>query len=211
MFHGMLPGGKIVLMRCGHHACHNPDHMIAANRRIVYRKRGRSPAGALDEEDIRRIRYFRGRAPTIVLERLFGIPSETLVKIQTGKRRGAVVMPPGYRPSRAWLRKVEQEAMRCPQGLALAPHRLSRAEGDIREGALKGREREILMQTLHGTRLSALAKTYGIPGANVYFIRQRALVRLWRTLGPREWIRMASKGKIEKWEKSWPVLKSPRK
>jgi hypothetical protein len=76
---------------------------------------------------------------------------------------------------------------------------IRQAKKDILRCRLKERERDILLKIMDRVWVSELAREYQLNRQNIYQIRKAGLVKIWRELGPREWIRAASKGKIEEW------------
>lgn len=96
MFIGPIPGGLLVCHKCDNKACVNPSHfflgdeaanaldMVIKGRAGTARgeRHGKSP---LVEKDVLAIRALRGVKTTIALGRRFGIGSDCVSRIQTGK------------------------------------------------------------------------------------------------------------------------------
>jgi hypothetical protein len=209
LFHGRVPKGMYVRCSCNNRLCHNPLHQILSTDRRHYQPRGKSYASGLSEEEIQTIRYYKFITP-IVLARVFDIPKTTVKLIWEGKERGEVKQPKGFKPNTKLRDRIEQERQECHFDLRVEGQYLVQARNDITKAKTRGREADILWKFLKGVSIETLHKEYGIPRANIYFIRQKALLRIWRALGPREWIRKASKGKVGTWDKTWPKLPKPR-
>jgi DNA-binding transcriptional regulator YiaG len=209
LFHGRVPKGKFVRNSCNTRLCHNPHHQFTSKERIHYQERGTSYANDLSEEEVQTIRYYKIITP-IVLARVFDIPKTTVKLIWEGKGRGEVKQPKGFKPNTMLSDRVEQERQECHFDLRVEGQYLVQARNDIIKAKTRGREADILWKFLKGVSIQKLKKIYKIPKANIYLIRQQALLRIWRKLGTREWVRKASKGKVETWDKTWPKLPKTR-
>jgi hypothetical protein len=73
------------------------------------------------------------------------------------------------------------------------------AKEDLIRCQLKDREKIILLSIIEGVKIAELSALYKLPRQNIHYIYKIALVKIWRELGPREWIRLQSKDKIEDW------------
>jgi hypothetical protein len=89
-------------------------------------------------------------------------------------------------------------------GSLLNADQIRQAKEDILRCRLKDRERDVLLKIMDRVWASELAAMYQLNRQNIYHIRKAGLVKIWRELGPRDWIRTASKGKIEEWNITLP-------
>jgi hypothetical protein len=89
-------------------------------------------------------------------------------------------------------------------GMQLDPRNIIQAKEDLTRCQLKDREKDILLSIIDGVIFSELVALYKIPRQNIHHIYKIALVKIWRELGPREWIRLQTKDKIEDWNITSP-------
>lgn len=88
--------------------------------------------------------------------------------------------------------------------LQLGPAELAQMEKDLDRCRLERREKDILRKIVAGASVTAMARDYSLRRHNIYQLYKRALVKIWRELGPRDWVRRQSKGKIEEWNITMP-------
>jgi hypothetical protein len=88
--------------------------------------------------------------------------------------------------------------------LQLGPVDLAQMEEDLSRCQLEGREKDILQKIVSGASVTAMARDYRLRRHNIYQLYKRVLVKIWRELGPRDWVRRQSKGKIEEWNITMP-------
>ena len=82
----------------------------------------------------------------------------------------------------------------------LNPAEVVQAKEDLRQcRLLSERERDILEKIIEGVKTAELANVYQLPRQSIHQLYKISLVKIWRVLGPREWIRRISKDKIVEW------------
>jgi hypothetical protein len=194
---GKRPRGVFLWMTCGNGMCFEYDHMEP--------RRGARPRYAPMRSEylvrctplqIRTALYFKGKLSQTVLGRLVGLRPEVVFGIcERSAVHAKIKTPKGWQPDKVVIRKAETEAL-TQRKIYLGPKSLREALEDIERSSLDPDRKQLAVRFIQGETTKKLHGDFRLSQGGVMYVYRRTLADLYRELGYRPWMRLASKGVI---------------
>lgn len=204
--HGPLPKGKFIRMRCNNSRCHEPSHMIITNiypHANSYGPKKNEFIVRLSPEEIRTMRYYRGKVSGEIISQLMGMNKTSAWSLWRSTCNPKISTPKGWRPSSTFDRRVEDASISC-QMIYLGPQTLRAAKQDIARSRLSPAHKKLIIRMIRGEKASSLAKELKLSHMGVLYVFRRSLLSVYGEVGNRRWVYLASRGRIHRWkEKSY--------
>jgi hypothetical protein len=195
---GPLKDGTHPFMACGNRFCLEYDHMAVVDYMPRYKPMRSEYIARFTPLQIRTARYFRGKLSQTVLGRLLGLRPEVAFGIcEKSAAHTKIKTPKEWHPEKAIIRKAEMEAL-SQRKIYLGPQSLREAQKDIERSSLDPDRKQLTMRFIRGETTNELHLDFHLSQGGVMYVYRRALADLYRELGFRPWMRLASKGVISR-------------
>jgi len=188
LYHGRLPAKRYIFMSCLNYRCISHKHGIVVSRYRPYRKNSLLENEAAIKKHLYVIRYFQGIVSSLELSRWFHVSSSTIRDIWDSNLFPENQLPDGYSPPPAWAHKAEVFSCGTPSGHYLSPGNQKIALRDINKSPLTKTAKSRLQRYVRGYTYLEIAKKVSRDPSSVRESISNGLLRLYRLLGPKEWL-----------------------
>jgi hypothetical protein len=193
---GSLPGNRYIIMGCGNSFCHSLRHMVVSTKYRPYPRNYFSLHPDFPKDNIFLIRYFNGLIPAKLLSRWTKIPIKFIFDIWWNRVFPEIHIPSDYRPPDKFVRQAEIYSVRSDLYHYLGPKNRTFAEKDILSSRLPPRTKAFLTEYISGEYFTDIALRHKLHPSSVNESILRALLRLYKDIGPKKWLIILLKGKV---------------
>jgi hypothetical protein len=148
---------------------------------------------------IRNILYYKGKVPGTIIGKVVNLPQHSVWCIWNNKQLNVKVpIKPYWRPNPAFATLVENACI--PKHTIYLGTRLPEvAKDNIARSHLTIEQKDLVLAIVSGETSESIARKIGKTFAGVLFLYRKGMVVLYREIGGKRWIRIASKYRIRKW------------
>jgi hypothetical protein len=193
---GPLPRGTYLQMSCGNQKCFEYSHLTTSKTRPEYPAKRLEYYKRFTKYQIRTIIFLKGRVSASIASSQIGLNAEIVRRIwNESEWNNGIITTKGWRPNKVIIRMVERAALSSGK-IFLGPWSLSQAKSDIYRSGISSEKKQLLERLISGEETKALGVEFKLSRSGIFYVFRRALADLYKEIGYRPWMLLASRGVI---------------
>jgi hypothetical protein len=193
---GPLPRGTYLQMSCGNRMCFEYSHVTTSKTRPGYPTKRLEYYKRFTKYQIRTIMFLKGKVSASIASSQIGLHAEIVRRMwNESEWNKGIITPKGWRPNKVIIRMIERAAL-SSEKIYLGPWSLNQAKSDIYRSGISPEKKQLLERMISGEGTKTLSAEFKLSRSGVFYVFRRALADLYKEIGYRPWMLLASKGVI---------------